>query len=651
MPMNSLVSTRGIYPLGETAALLGLPINVKLSPYNASGSAATAAGASITAGQTTLSIPTANLPTGADAFLVGQGVSVPNAGALPTIAAPTAATATAEGSTGTTTISYAVAALDGLGGVTASFAFSVTDANATLSATDYVALSVTAVTGAVAYAWWRTGTNGTSPTTTGYIDRTLGTVLNDTGLATLTPPAGIPATAQTVAVGDLLVSSIVSRGGNGANTVFTLANAAVSSVGSGTPAGAVTVGHDDTAAILAAQADGLEKNRKVFLPQGQYNMTSPFATINNNSAFYLVGEGMWQSQINYSGPPTTPLLHMQAVGGTVSDIALNGAMLNIAATLLELDNSFAWHFCRCMFVGGNPCIWFVNNAGDNFISQSQIRNSPLGVYVQSLMNYINDCDFTSNDIHFQSGTGGETDGIRIADCTIEGGYSSPKSVYGIYRVSDYGEWTIDRCWFESHDTAIYLGGGYGCAVRSTRVAATTACIVANLGAGHLFSNVTTAADPSTTPQEYTLGAAMVTIESCFSTFNFGPSITGAIGSETYLGTKGLYSQIPGNGPGMKMLGTSSGAIAAPSPGTGTFTAIVQTQGGTVGFLIYLDAYYNSTTTVQSYNLSNIGQVAANLLEIVSQPAGFGASVSGIGTVVFPVSMTAAVTGLIVVMGI
>ena len=253
--MGTIAPIQGTFPRNpsQAAALLGLPIDVKRD-YGASGSAETTTG-SIASGSTTLTLASAI------DFQNGQGISVANAGPLPTIAAPTAATATPEGTAGTTTIDYAVAALDANGGVTASFAFSTTTANATLSATNYVSLSVTAVTSASAYAWWRTSTNGTSPTTTGLIGISAGTALNDTGLATFAPPTGIPGSAPSAALGGPLVASIVS----GAATDTALLSLAASS----TVAGA-SVLHDDTAAFMAAaDAGGL-----IYVQPGTYNVSS-----------------------------------------------------------------------------------------------------------------------------------------------------------------------------------------------------------------------------------------------------------------------------------------------------------------------------------------------------------------------------------------
>lgn len=282
-PPQGLIAA-GIINPAAIARQLGLVINV-IRDYGASGSNQSTTG-TINAGSSTLTL------AAAIDFVNGQGISVANAGPLPSISAPTAATATATGTAGTTTIQYAVAALDGKGGVTAVFLFSLTNANATLSATNYNALAVTAVAGAAGYAWWRTSTNGTSPTTTGFIGITTGTTLSDTGLAVLTPPTGIPASAPSTALGDLLVTFI----SNGAGTLtLTLATSATNA------ASALTVQHDDTAAIQAA-ANAASGGKTLFIPDGTY-MVSSTITISSNTTIVGGISSIIQTAQGFSGNP------------------------------------------------------------------------------------------------------------------------------------------------------------------------------------------------------------------------------------------------------------------------------------------------------------------------------------------------------------
>jgi hypothetical protein len=262
---------------------LGLAVNV-VRDYNASGSAASTTG-SISAGSAVLTI-TGTVLTGKDAMLNGQGVSIANAGALPTISAPTSLTVTPIGTAGTTSYTYAVAALDGKGGVTAVFSASTTTGNATLSATNYNALTVGAVTDAAGYAWYRTASGGT-PATTGFIGITSGATLDDTGLAITTPPVGVPTSAPASALGDLLVTTISSGGGTTSVTLAATATTAVT--------GAI-VNHDDTAAIQAAvtAAGGVAGCQigdigDVFLVSSRINVPSN-SRLTIDGTVYLVGQ-------------------------------------------------------------------------------------------------------------------------------------------------------------------------------------------------------------------------------------------------------------------------------------------------------------------------------------------------------------------------
>ena len=93
-----------------------------------------------------------------------------------------APTVTATGTTGSTSYSYKVVAhMPDLSTTTASAAGTTSTGNATLSATNYNAVSWTAVTGAQFYDVYRTASSGT-PSSTGKIGSPTTNSLNDVGL-------------------------------------------------------------------------------------------------------------------------------------------------------------------------------------------------------------------------------------------------------------------------------------------------------------------------------------------------------------------------------------------------------------------------------------------------------------------------------------
>lgn len=227
---------QGVPPIltpSQQAGVLALVANVKRD-FGASGSHQSTTG-TIAAGSVLLNL------TSAIDFENGQGVSIANAGPLPTITAPLAPDITVTGTAGTSNYSYSVAALDGKGGETAASASTIiTTGNATLSSPNYNALSVTAVAGATGYAWYREGVPAGSTLTAGFIGVTSGTSFNDTGIAVSTAPVGIAASAPVSALGDLLVTSILAGAGTASVTLATTAAESVN---------VSFVNHDDTASI------------------------------------------------------------------------------------------------------------------------------------------------------------------------------------------------------------------------------------------------------------------------------------------------------------------------------------------------------------------------------------------------------------------
>ena len=239
------------------------PINVKT--FGASGSDGTTNG-SICAGSKTLIISS---PID---FENGEGVDIADAGSPPTVSAPTSITATPTGAAGSTTYTYAVAALDGNGGITAAVTATTSTGNATLSTTNYIALSVNAVPNAKGYLWWRTECGG-APSTTGFLAMTYGTDYRDQGYDTSTPPFGIPIAVPSHPVGGPLITKITAGAGSGS---LTLADSAGSTVTSG------AVLHDDTTALQEA----FNLAGPVYLPAGIYNISRSLVIPNSNTDIF-----------------------------------------------------------------------------------------------------------------------------------------------------------------------------------------------------------------------------------------------------------------------------------------------------------------------------------------------------------------------------
>lgn len=273
----------------------GFPLTAKA--YGASGSD------QFTTVTTTAGSASVTLASAID-FSNGQGISILGAGAATALATPSAApTVTPIGTAGTTSYSYTIAYIDSLGGVTAASAVgSTATGNATLSATNYNTVSwAAAPTGTAGIALYRTEAAGSSPTTTGLIDvlPSTSTSRNDIGLNVIAGPAGVPVASPSTATAQILVTTILSGAGT---TSLTLAASATTEVSG------ASCYHDDTASlqsmIVAAKGNNVQE---CLIPGGVYRITSPLVI---DDTFTMRGIGAFElgSGPNLDLPATSPFL-------------------------------------------------------------------------------------------------------------------------------------------------------------------------------------------------------------------------------------------------------------------------------------------------------------------------------------------------------
>ena len=121
-----------------------------VTAWGASGSSTTTTG-TIAASSSSLTLASAQ------DFANGEGVMIPGAGPASSLAAPAGVAAVVQGTTGSTSHTYKVVAVDSLRGASAATSFTVTNAPATLTATDFIQGAITPVTGAAFYAIYKDG--------------------------------------------------------------------------------------------------------------------------------------------------------------------------------------------------------------------------------------------------------------------------------------------------------------------------------------------------------------------------------------------------------------------------------------------------------------------------------------------------------------
>lgn len=258
-------------------------VSINVKNYGASGSGQTTTG-TINSGSNQLTL------SSAIDFVNGQGIIINHAGATCTLSTPTAPTITATGTIGTTAYQYQIVAMDANGGFTAaSTVTSITNGNATLSITNYNAISWSTVTNASAYAVYGR-VNGNM----NLLAVTNSNSFNDTGhtsISVVTIPFFLPLTPPTTAKSDWLVTTISS--GAGTTTLTLAANAT-------TTGSSVYVAHDDTAALQnAINAMKTSTVKTLFVPAGQYSITSSLY-IRNMPPIRLKGDFGRQSIIKNS---------------------------------------------------------------------------------------------------------------------------------------------------------------------------------------------------------------------------------------------------------------------------------------------------------------------------------------------------------------
>jgi len=271
---GNVITLSEAIPFGGTG--LGVYVGTTSTPLLL-GTVTLAGGITYSGGATSglaVSVSGATIMVTISAPATSTGASEPTSNTTSTT--PTAPTVTAEGTTGSTSWAYAIALLDGKGGITAaSPATTITNGNATLSGSAYNSITFPIVNTA-GVAIYRTTAGGT-PNTTGLI-AVVKNACQDTGLA-LYNPNWVPTNPPAAAVGDALITTIMAGAGT---TSLQLAEAATTTVSG------QQVMHDDTAAIQAAinAVQGSASGRVVYLASGYYRISSTLQITGDGVVLY-----------------------------------------------------------------------------------------------------------------------------------------------------------------------------------------------------------------------------------------------------------------------------------------------------------------------------------------------------------------------------
>lgn len=328
---------------------------------NVSGSAQTTTG-TITAGG-----PAIRLDSSID-FANGQGILINHAGASFTKGQPSSCSVTPTGTPGLTGYTYKFASIDGSGGVSAAVTQTTSTGNATLSATNYNALSCTPAVGSAGMAIWGGPTSGSLP----FLGIVAAGTFHDIGASwELNHPAvpyWLPSTAPTSALPDWLVTTVKQGGGS---NILSLANPALNN------ATEVNVLHDDTVALQAGFNQAIKEGIGFFFATGTYGISSPLTWCSSScgTPMNIAGAGMYNVTIVGASPNQDFIQNNSFIGSTLHDIGFlgggegtNAGPFQTGGSLINTLNNHAGSDTIYNVVGSNAAVMITMNTAPFVIS-------------------------------------------------------------------------------------------------------------------------------------------------------------------------------------------------------------------------------------------------------------------------------------------
>lgn len=381
--------------------------------------------------------------------------------------------------------------------------------------------------------------------------------------------------------------------------------------------------HDDTAALQAAINVASTKNG-VFIPNGNFLITTPIIIPNNLT---ILGAGVL-ANILYKG--SSPFVTID--GGTGIHFKSFKVTLYTDTTLFVVSNAFRNSWDNVTVCGEhlstNPKpnqrgFFFTANAGDNRIINCDINNLGVGIQTDSIMNYVIGCIFGScqKGIYGHSASYGA--GMTVTGCTFVS--NAATTTHHILVDSNANVWEIANCWFEGAGTGLELGsvsgGTYAVGIINCTVAATNYCINIKNAKQTTLINIAFGYDPTTTPVELSIDATnaldgvalnLVSGQSFNISTTFPPHWTVVLRDKVQLPTvsNGLVVQGQTN---VQQVGDTNIPFIVSSSGSTTVDQFQIVRGGST--ILNVDRYNN--LVISGLSVSNATHLAETSIGVSS----------------------------------
>ena len=226
---------------------------------------------------------------------------------------------------------------------------------------------------------------------------------------------------------------------------------------------------DDTTAVQAALNYALSVGKHVFVPAGDYSVTSLSITFTQYTSFVIRGEGQYRSIFTKRGAGTSPVLFFEGAGAALGIVYWGIKDLHIKGNGATVSNSIGLRLHHCsrghlenLFIQNNYIGLQCQGTEQFIIRNTMFRDNGYGTSLVQGDASINICNLVTFDkCTFVTNTKLGANlvyaaGVVFNDCVFEKcGTTTDTSTGGVYVDNDYasqvgfGFLSFRTCWWEN----------------------------------------------------------------------------------------------------------------------------------------------------------------------------------------------------------